>query len=226
MSKRSDSMSLTTKLLTKANGELLQNLQANQLTPGEYTIQFCTAPLTTGPNPFFAQAVVTWKVGGQQLVRQVTVNDGTVLSGNCEAVDVKIKDVTDAFGGIVLGQEYEVTATLCPGSRPAIEQPPVLAAGSTVILGAGSTAVFPIPQRVGVTSYKVYGTSVSEPIANRSLYDLISICAETSGANNSAYAYPLLTTSWSPITAGANVLYVVNRAAFIQNIYVMWGIEG
>jgi len=110
-----DNMNLTasqiTILTTSRNalgsfeGQLLNNVQQDDLEPGEYTIQFQIVEPVVDGSGSATYAYVFWKVDGQQIQRIISVFSGSAISGVANSVHVQLLDQSDRanhhFTGLV-----------------------------------------------------------------------------------------------------------------------------
>lgn len=110
-----DNMNLTASQITTLTtsrsalgsfeGQLLSNIQQDELEPGEYTVQFqIVEPVIDGLGSA-TYAYVYWKVDGQQVQRIISVFSGSVISGVANSVHVHLLDQSDRanhhFTGLV-----------------------------------------------------------------------------------------------------------------------------
>lgn len=168
------SWGLTGNLTTKGQGSV--KLQKTFITDtqdesGYYTVQFGVTP--PPGTTYSATATITFKVNGQQVVRQVSVGQGTSISGVCEAIDIVVLD-TSKIAGITAGVQYSVSINVVKGTRSSTANPPTLigqasarSAGALTNLGFGpqnmpangDTVTYPVPQGSGVSSFEIAALS-------------------------------------------------------------------
>src|ERR1700690_2403999 len=99
-----------------------QNNQGNSLnqtlTPDSYTLQFSflSVELDSNGNSFIptAQAIINWKIDGQQQRRVISIVSGATISAPCSGVDVTIVDVPPPSLPSI-GKKYQVQTTLTRG---------------------------------------------------------------------------------------------------------------
>ena len=110
-----DDMNLTASQITPVTtsrnalgsfeGQLLSNLQQDDLEPGEYTVQFQIVEPVVDGSGSATYAYVYWKVDGQQIQRIISVFSGSVISGVANSVHVQLLDQSDRanhnFTGLV-----------------------------------------------------------------------------------------------------------------------------
>lgn len=212
---------LTTGEVLNQPGGIINSLNQAHLEPGVHTLQFQAQP-TSGTNQVpLVEAVVSWKVGGQNLRRRISILDGTSITGVCEGVSVQLQDVTNVFYAIPQSppESYNVMVTLCKGARPSQANPPVLYTSRSVQVPPGNSRVFPVPIDSGVMAYRVIGNlDTTEPDR--------SMVARCTGNAPTFFYYPILDNSWIPITPGARTVQVNNDGASDLTAGVIWAIEG
>lgn len=125
---------------------------------GVYTVQFAISKPTTGV--YRAVATITWTVEGNQIVRQIDVNNGASLSAPSQAVRIQISDETPPEMGGPAGEEYGVTVFITKGTRAFSSVPATLKgliAGSVELftLGAGASIDVEVPENAGASSVEV-----------------------------------------------------------------------
>lgn len=212
-----------------ADGKSRGTLQAHfEHAPGDYVLQFnIDAPITPGSR-LACVADITWSVEGNHVSRTVSIGNGTRVSGSGQAIHVVMRDTSD---GLSPTTEYTVSALLTPGTRPSINQPPVFApAGANQqTTTAQPTAVFDIPQGIGVISYYVtyLGTTAGVQVV---LTEAQLSVEEVDPAGNALKFFsPVATKGFIPLAPGATKLQFDQSnmaAASAINLQVTWGIEG
>jgi len=203
-------------------GLQLPSLQVLDLEPGEYTIQFQGLPPADG-NGFACYAIINWKIGGQQLVRKISVFSGAAITGLAEAVDVQLVDYSGV--GVIVGStaEYQIAAALSRGSRATIQQPATLSTQPTEVgITAGSTESFVIPQDAGVVSFmplvRVGGTYTP---------DQLDVTAANAATNTvQGWNVDPQNPVWVPLPPGAKDVTFRNGTANSIGVNVVWGVEG
>jgi len=206
------------------------SLQMTQLDPGEYTIQFSAEAPSDGFG-YFANAIVNWKVNGQQNRRAISVlTGGASISGVAESVDVQIQD----FSGYAINEEsaasratpqlYKVFATLSRGTRPNVQQPAILQTSvqNTAPVNSSSDPIL-IPQDAGVVG--MYVTIAPSAATGFSPYDYL-VSATSVGMGLQSY-FPLVQNGWIPMAPGATVVQIINRNITVPaDFTILWGIDG
>lgn len=209
-----------------ATGAQLQQQQfsAEELEPGIYTVQFDVQgpPLSGGGGPSFdAQATVTWKNNGNNVVRQLDVQQGTQISGCAEAINVTVVDKsTDADGA---GNSYKVMVSLAAGPRGSFDARPILGVFSknrAQVLANLATSTVQIPVGVGVISLKATANP-APTAANDVTVDI------QNAAGQSLLKYGLSQhTEFVPIPGDASQVVFTNNTGANATIGAQWGIDG
>ncbi len=201
------------------------NIDVTDLEPDTYTIQFSIINIQPSPNieaiiPPIVQAIITWKIEGQQQRRVISVVSGASISGVCQAVDVKLLDINNQEDP---GYEYQVQVTLSKGIRANTQQPPQLSRGRFVLIEFGSEFRFAVPQDSGVISFFIYadaGTTVQPGEVVIAMTDAVNnTVAVLSPAPNG--------TQWIPLVPGTTDVAIQNQSAasgLFANL--IWGIDG
>jgi hypothetical protein len=199
------------------------------LIPNVYTLQF--GLLQTGDRTSIsvpcAEAIVNWSVKGQQQRRIITIASGVAISGVCDAVSVKIRDVSVTTEGAD-AIAYAVQTTLTKGVRPSTGQPPSLTTGPNQIVAGGVSPpgkLFVVPVNAGVMSFFVLACGDSGAVLTTT--DIVAQVIGSNGILLAAY-YPLITGGWIPLPAGAYAVGISSNASESVNadVNVIWGIEG
>lgn len=208
-------------------GRLVRSLQATDLQPGQYTLQFQALPPADG-NGFAAYATVNWKVGGQQLTRKLSVFSGAAITGVAEAVDVELVDVSNINLGPLTASPYEIAVQLAPGGRGATMQPPtLLTRPNTTTIPAQSVQAYAIPQGAGVISANVLTAIDNAFIAAAPITEVAALARDPLGVNLSAWYPNAQSPGWVPLPGSAVQILVVNKsAANAIQCQIIWGIEG
>jgi len=211
------------------------SLNATDLDPGEYSISFSlqNPPSNTNVSAVFCQAEINWKVAGQQRRRLISVASGAVISGVCEAVDVRLYDVSGQMGLTQpAGRTYGVSALLAPGSRPCLQQPAVLVTTPPFGLTPGDTVNIDIPQDAGVVSTLVVWSGLNMNLFDPANNESIAVNQTFTGATEFVSSYiPFASNQWIPLYPGADTLQVQNNIPIGTevgeiNVTVYWGIDG
>lgn len=213
-------------------GQSGQGNSINQsgLAPETYTLQFSfvgVEPDTAG-TPFIptAQAIINWKIDGQQQRRVISIVSGASISGVCNAVDVKIIDIPQG-GDSTIGKKYSVQATMSRGLRANTQEPPTLTDELLQGINTGANATFQIPQDAGVTSVFVLAASGSpaDVFADTSL---LAVMSDNHQPSNGLYGsfYPFKCCHWVPLAPGSQKVVLFNGSGVTQFCQVIWGIDG
>jgi hypothetical protein len=221
---KTSNMITTAVNLGNFSGNYDMNLQVTDLDPGEYTIQL--SPQAPGDGEgFAAYAFINWKIGGQLQPRIISVFQGASISGVCEAVDVQILDVSGGNNG-VRAAPYKVVATLSRGTRPEIEQPPILVTSAPVTVGASQNSPNQlVPAGAGAVS--LYATAFgigSSPAMNNE--DAVVNEIGALGAILGRY-YPNISIGFNPVMPGTTLVTFSNLNGSNNIAFTFaWGIEG
>lgn len=213
-----------TVILDLPKGSPIHSLQVNDLDPGEHTIQFETYP-PPDDDGFSAYAIVTWKVGGQQITRKTSIGSGAAITGVAEGVDVQIVD----YSGTLIAAErlpYKIGASLSRGGRADTMQPATLLTSTrAVAIAGGASKFFLIPKGSGVISCMPLAASEAGATLADSL-EIVAFTQDSAGGIVNIW-YPLLQNpGWVPITGRGFRVGIRNDSAVIINANVVWGIEG
>lgn len=203
-------------------GQSVSGLALANLAPGPYTLHFSfqMLPPTSGVKAAVVDAVITWKVNGQQVRRVVSVTNGLAITCHCEGVDVVLTDTTYRVGENSSGGE--VSITLAPGVRPSIEQPPVyqdIPQGTTV--PALNQVTIPVPENAGVNQFMLFIGQIGS--------DLNKIAVSQQDPDSNSHALSLasgIVNRWITMAPGVASLRIINQDALNTTAYVLWGIEG
>ncbi len=194
--------------------------------PGVVTVQFNVSG--NGGVSVLPVATVFFKANGISVQRQVSVGNGTSISGVAEAVTVQVQDQTNQFFGTNTppATTYNVAATVVPGVRAPTNQPPILMTPQgqlTVLPAGGSPLVVPIPQNAGVASAFITAQNTAPPVTPAS-----SVVANFLSSQVQIY-YETPTGLWVPVAPGAQAIQIANyggtgSAAAI--VSCLFGIDG
>jgi hypothetical protein len=120
-----------------------------------YTVKFGVNP-PPNDNGYEATATVTFKIKGNQIVRQISVGNGVEISGPADAIDVMVNDTTPtAF--LNNGAPYTVTIAIAPGTRVSSTKATLI--GGTLVLNASASTLIPVPQNAGVVAVQFSAVS-------------------------------------------------------------------
>lgn len=221
---------LTASMLSPmvAGAPSFQNsIDKSDLEPGTYTLQFGLLDITPPiADPFhtyspIVQAIVTWKIDGQQQRRVISVVSGASVSGVAEGVDVKLVDLTQN----PVGYSYKVQVTLSKGLRANVQQPPVLYdIGGQKQLSNGGLVIFNVPEDSGIISvfpYLFYDRNDPAEIFMQYTDKAFSV--------NYADVDLIPPGHWYPLVPGTSrVEFLSNAAPGGANTYitVLWGVDG
>lgn len=208
-------------------GGFQNSIDKSDLEPGTYTLQF--GVLNIGKPAGFSQtfspvvqAIITWKIDGQQQRRVISVTSGASITGVCEGVDVKLVDLTSYP---TVGYDYSVQVTLSKGTRGNIQQPPVLFETSgQKLLSNGGLIIFNVPQDAGVISvFPFIFYDRNDPAEIFMQYTDLAFLA------NYADADLIRSGQWFPLVPGTGRVEFLSNAAVggaATYISVLWGVDG
>ena len=228
--------------LTTGQSQSVPLLQAVFEEPDFYTVQFSVLPpqalvqkLVNGvptnvvnPNPGVYQAIATlnWSVEGMQSARQLSIGNGTTISGPGQGLNISLQDQTITNGGAGLGFTYNVSATVTKGTRPTTGLPPtlpnILPTGNTFTLVASASSTIMIPQNAGVISLEVAVATGLD-----SALPIIEVKELQVGGLIAKIYRPSSVPTFVAVAANANEIIVSNLdAATDADITITWGIDG
>lgn len=193
--------------------------------PDYYTLQFnLFRPANAAPTEkVAAEAEVIWTVEGNSVRRVITISSGSVISGCGNNAVVKLRDVSTNPSGI----NYPVSVQITKGTRPAVQQPPMLY-GEYFTITPGNSVTIPIPQNAGVISaymgIALINAGSIGPIPNDAIKALFSV----GGASLTIAGFDQMMSGWVPVPPGADQLAIfwINASAQDLEGSVIWGIEG
>lgn len=171
-----------------------------------------------------AQALITWSLSGQNILRRVDCVNGLSISGEAESVDVKITDrsvLTNVPGRII--SPYTVQVVAAEGTRPAEEQPPQFT-GDTVTLGPAGGASIDVPE--GAISAWVF---IAPAVLGAILIPSDHIVRQTTRGGVTLRAYsPLQVDGFVPLANGCTRLSFEQGALQPANVqyFTAFGIDG
>lgn len=192
-----------------------------------YTMQFgVTPPNTPGSQLIFSCiAVITWKVEGNYVTRQISVTNGTSISGTAQAIDVALTDNTQNFGQ-TLNQPYQIGIQVVPGTRPTTNQPVILVlpGQNDQSLAPNNIATFDVPQNSGVISVEVIGVSDNVGVPEA---PTIQVTLASASQSLKSYMVGLTNTGFISVPPGAVQIAIFNADQTNNAIYsIAWGIDG
>jgi len=171
-----------------------------------------------------AQALITWSLGGQNILRRVDCVNGLSISGEAQSVDVKITDrsILSVVPGRVI-QPYTVQVVAAEGTRPAEEQPPQFT-GDTVTLGPVGGSAINVPEGA-ISAWVVVAPQVLGAILIPS--DHIVRQTTRGGVTLRAYS-PLQVNGFVPLANGCTRLTFEQGALQPANVqyFTAFGIDG
>lgn len=213
-------------------GNPLTSIQTGQLEPGVYTLAFTVLPPADGQG-FAAYALVTWKVGGQQITRKISVFSGAAITGVCDSVDVKLVDVSQVgvFGFPATPLSYQIGVSLSKGGRATTMQPATLVTQlQSLPIDTGgvnpSSVTFLVPPDAGVISVLpiVGPAGVTNPLLTTDI-DVVQLNQAATVLMSSWY--PMLQNpGWIPLFGGTVRVGITTASANVALVNVIWGIEG
>lgn len=216
----------TIPLLTK--NAKTGSFQCTFPTAGYYTVQFgVQAPQTVGSlTVFSAIATITWKVEGNTVVRQVSVNNGVSVSGTGQGVNVIFADNTPDVGQP--GQApYSISVQVSPGARPSQNQPAILLLPNQyeTEIAPSTGSVFDIPNNAGVISMEPAAVASDGAVVTQPHYEVIFVSVAQAFKNYViADGGP---QGFLPVPPGATQMFISNLSATDTLIFTpTWGIDG
>lgn len=219
-------------LMTAGIPGFQNSIDQSDLEPGTYTLQFgvvnTTPAIGFSGNQIFSpivQAIITWKIDGQQQRRVISVVSGTSISGVADGVDVKLIDLTTSPAAPTHPYNYNVQVTLSQGARSNVQQPPVLyALEGQQQLANSSLVIFSVPQDAGVISVFPYiDYNGNDPTKIFMQYTDLVFFANYADVDNIPPGH------WYPLIPGTGrVEFLSNLAAGgnSTSISVIWGVDG
>ena len=222
------------------DGSVTASSGSPQAKAGVYTVQFSTRPLNgivpDTVNPTITYANITWAVGGNQIQRTVSVANGVSVTGVGSGCVVSVYDATTVAPGDPIPQ-YEVVATLSPGSRGSSGNPPLyypdsyLASPSaTVGIGASGTLAdigtggdnqveVLVPPNAGAISVQVTTGTLDGSTPNVIIYQEIGIGGTIKRLYNNS-TYP----GFVPLDPDATAVGIENLTTGAKGANVFWGL--
>lgn len=217
-------------------------MQADFEEPGSYTVQFGTSPKVV-PGAFgrksMAKAKIIWAVEGGSVTREVSIANGTSISGVAQGVIVSVSDDTRSGGPafpVGFDPTYLVNMQVVKGLRPSIERPPSLMPPDTSIGGANNWAqgAVSLPAGPSATALQSFDTTsgivslhVSVSSSAGTLVPMGSVLVEqgTSGGSVLQYDDPRV-MDWIPLNPFCDAVQIWNFNAFAVQVSMMYGIDG
>lgn len=211
------------------------SLQAQFDEPGNYTVQFgiSAVPPAGLVNLIRPEAEITWRVRGNQINRTINVANGTSISGQAEAVSVRLFDSSVAAMGGAAGITYVGSIQIAKGIRaqsanqapiftPAnIENPvgtPAVTTGSFII-AAGTSARIPIPEGATQMLVSITGSTFVPGPAS------VTVTAQNSLSSQLEY-FPDFNPIWVPVPPLATRVNILNGLAAAVRASCIFGIDG
>jgi len=221
---RSGGGSLPSTLFT-GSGSPINGLQLSFPEASTYTVQFSVTPptLVGSHGSATCEAIISWVLEGNRIIRRVSVGNGVSVSGTAQGVQVQLIDVTPD-NGQVMNAPYTVTVSATSGVRSAIELPILFRDGVSV--PAHSTVIMPVPQDCGIMAVKlllgVIPASVIPPTPGA-----IRVTQQSSVAAFSVYTVESGNEEYVNVAPGVTQLLVRNFDP-VNDVFVtpIWGIDG
>ena len=208
-------------------------LQAIFHEPGNYTVQFgiSSVPPAGLANLIRPEAEITWKVQGNQVTRVINVGDGTSITGQAEAVSVRLFDSSDASMGGTAGIPYVGSIQVTKGIRAqAANQAPmfvptnienpvgtsVVTTGSFIIAN-GTAARIPIPPGSVQMLVGISGSMFSPGNV---------IITEQNSLSSQLEFTPDFSPVWVPVVPLATRVNMLNSSGAAIRASCIFGIDG
>lgn len=214
------------------NPHIAVNLQKEFPVAGNYTVQFGVIRPPTIHN-IRPEAVVTWSVNGNDVVRRITIGNGTSITGQAESVNVRVFDslVTGSPG--IPGDEYIVSAQVVkgiranPGQQSPIYVPNTVlvggveqVVGAAIFLPAATTAVFTSPE--GAT--QVIGLIQNGPVTV--LLDNTNLMMSAQNNIGLLASWFPMPPQWVPLPPLTTRVAIHNRSAIALDVMALFGVDG
>jgi hypothetical protein len=197
-----------------------------------YTVAFSVQGFVEGAGNPNIVADINWKVAGNNVLRRISVMNGTAISGVAEAVEVRVRDESLSL----TGRSYVVNIMVAKGSRGENMQPPIyipILTRSTGAEAVGNIIVAPndvelvsVPVDIGIISVHTVATwndaSDPTPINNS---DLVLRQFSSTGLKQ----YNAQNSGWVPIVSNIQSLNFFNNTAAPAAgavFAIAYGIEG
>jgi hypothetical protein len=114
---------------------------------------------TDAPPGCDPQAMITFSVeGNTDVVRRVSVGQGTAVTGIADSFDVEVRDFTIAAPE---GLPYEVDISVAPGVRGCTQNPPTLTGLLETVVPASGSVILQVPVENGIISALVSANSMT-----------------------------------------------------------------
>jgi hypothetical protein len=197
-----------------------------------HTVQFNVTNNPASNNPIRTEAIITWFVGGNTVIRRVSVGDGTSVSGTGNSVHVQIVDRTvDAGPGAPNGVEYTVSCQVAKGVRPTVQMPAILVPIPGIYSVPPLSAIsVPVPDDTGVISVLI--TAMLSPFSGTFMTTIPQAHVDHLNNGISTKAYnPTVYTDWVPLSPGTTEIILNNHfpvapPGFAIFYSVTFGIDG
>jgi hypothetical protein len=219
-------------------GNTLQTVQLQEVFEEAYyyTVQFGIVPPAGPSGPAYAAvATIEWSVQGNTIRRQVSVGNGTTISGPGEAIRVVINDTTSAALNTP-GLSYTGTIQVTKGTRPADFNPPTLADNNATprVIPPGGLISVAIPQNVGITSVEITsmytdptGTVPLPPTPPNPPSPVLQIFQTNPPYISKQYTNETGNTGFVDVAPGATEIQIYNLDASDNvAVTITWGIDG
>ena len=199
------------------------SMQAKFDAAGPHTIQFDLTPpvdrdILIG-GVFSCEAIIAWSIAGNTVYRKVTVMDGMCITGNAEAVNIRIIDATTDIVFTGSARTYQVGATVTKGARATSSMPPVYIPNPAVTLVAGSTDIA-VPDDIGANSVMVISSAPPAPDVNAAIAQQRCSNVNPGGLLGQWDPYA---PRFVPLDSNALVIRMTAGAAYMK---VIFGIDG
>jgi hypothetical protein len=179
---------------------------------------------------FTAEALIRFSVNGQNFTRRVSIEDGTSISAIAEGISIAFQDTTEAIdvsgpqGILALGAPYKLTATIMPGTRATVSQPPTLTQFTQeVSIAPSGVLLIAVPLDAGVISVEVSCVDANAiNVAQGMDTDLTQAHFAT------IKSYNLLNRpGFVQVASGVNAIMITNTdSESSHSVQVVWGIDG
>lgn len=216
--------------------------------PAYHTVQFAIKALDPqGALAVATVAEVIWSVQGNQIRRLINVTNGAALSGLADNVNIKIFDASSPAvwaGATEENRTYFVSATMTKGTRPTLEQPPLLntraditsqtdpnaayLSSPIVVASGGGTGTWNVPENVGAISYYwTYAADAPPGVFTGSELTVTEQLPPTGAPQTANIGDVSCANQWRRLYPNVSrLLFTNNHASEAANISVIWGVEG
>lgn len=202
---------------------------AGTIGAGTYTVQFNVS----GINQFAAvpEALIAWRVQGQEVTRRVSIGDGVAVTGVGESVRIIMYDNTP--GVFLSGNAYTVSAQVTPGSRPSTGKPPTLilpsSDGFATDVPSNGSADFIIPSGTGLISAYITAVNALVPptaLGPGALFAQFMLNLNSSLLVGETAWDTQVITGFIPAPPSAARIRLTNTTANVIQAYITLGIDG